>query len=103
MGADPASMAMAAKAQALTLGFDVAGVAAADAPPERGSRLAAFLEAGRHGDMGWMEARAGERAAPRALWPEAKSVVMLGLNYGPDEDPLEALRRRTAGTISVYA
>ncbi|MEE2690574.1 MAG: tRNA epoxyqueuosine(34) reductase QueG [Pseudomonadota bacterium] len=103
MGADPASMARAAKTQALALGFDAAGVAPADAPPERGSRLAAFLEAGRHGEMGWMETRAGERAAPRSLWPEAKSVIMLGLNYGPDEDPLEALRRKTSGAISVYA
>jgi len=103
MSADAVSMARAVKAEALALGFDAAGIAPADTPPERASRLAAFLDAGRHGDMDWMENRAAERAAPQALWPEAKSVVMLGLNYGPDENPLDILQRKSAGAISVYA
>ncbi|MEQ8935275.1 MAG: tRNA epoxyqueuosine(34) reductase QueG [Amphiplicatus sp.] len=103
MNADAVSMARAVKAEALALGFDAAGIAPAEAPPERAARLALFLEAGRHGDMGWMATRAPERAAPQALWPEAKSVVMLGLNYGPDENPLDALARKSAGAISAYA
>ncbi len=103
MSADAVSMARAVKAEALALGFDAAGIAPADTAPERASRLAAFLDAGRHGDMDWMENRAAQRAAPQALWPEAKSVVMLGLNYGPDENPLDILQRKSAGAISVYA
>ena len=96
-------MARAVKAEALALGFDAAGIAPAEAAPEQAARLASFLEDGRHGDMGWMETRAAERASPQALWPEAKSVVMLGLNYGPDENPLDVLERKSAGAISVYA
>ncbi|GAB4526841.1 MAG: tRNA epoxyqueuosine(34) reductase QueG [Amphiplicatus sp.] len=91
------------KAQAKNLGFDAAGIAPAAAPPERGARLRAFVEAGRHGDMDWMAARLAERAAPQALWPDAKSVVMVGLNYGPDHDPLDDVARRREGAISVYA
>ncbi|MCA8889521.1 MAG: DUF1730 domain-containing protein, partial [Parvularculaceae bacterium] len=53
--------------------------------------------------MAWMEQRAGQRAAPQTLWPEARAVIMLGFNYGPDEDPLGILQRRDRGAISVYA
>ncbi len=53
--------------------------------------------------MGWMAETAERRADPRALWPQVRSIVMLGMNYGPDEDPLEAVRRRTSAAISVYA
>jgi epoxyqueuosine reductase len=56
-----------------------------------------------HGGMGWMEARAEQRAHPRALWPEAASVISLGLNYAPDDDPLASLAQRDRATISVYA
>jgi epoxyqueuosine reductase len=56
-----------------------------------------------HGDMTWMEANAERRGDPRALWPQVRSIVMLGLNYGPDEDPLAILAARQRGAISVYA
>jgi epoxyqueuosine reductase len=56
-----------------------------------------------HGDMGWMAANAQRRAEPLLLWPEVRSILMLGVNYGPDEDPLAVLRHRTRGAISVYA
>ncbi|MEZ5894558.1 MAG: tRNA epoxyqueuosine(34) reductase QueG [Parvularculaceae bacterium] len=88
---------------AMEAGFDAAGFAPADLPDEIGERLSGFLALGRHGDMGWLEARAGERANPRALWADAKSVVMLGMNYGPDRDPLDALAQTSNGVISVYA
>ena len=91
------------RAHARALGFDAAGVARADAIPDAPAQLRAFLDRGRHGEMGWMEARAEERADPRALWPAARSVVMLGLNYGPESDPLAILGQRSAGAISVYA
>jgi epoxyqueuosine reductase len=65
--------------------------------------LADFLAAGAHGDMTWMETNAERRGDPRALWPQVRSIVMLGLNYGPDEDPLAILAARQRGAISVYA
>ncbi|MDO9501514.1 tRNA epoxyqueuosine(34) reductase QueG [Falsiroseomonas sp.] len=91
------------RAEALRLGFDAVGFARAHLAPEARERLGRFLAEGQHGDMGWMEARAEQRAHPRALWPEAVSVISLGLNYGPDSDPMESLAWRDRGTISVYA
>jgi epoxyqueuosine reductase len=90
-------------ARALSEGFDAIGIAAPDAIPEAADRLRAFLAAGHHASMAWMAERAEQRGDPRRLWPEVRSVVMLGLNYGPDRDPREALIARRTGTISVYA
>jgi epoxyqueuosine reductase len=53
--------------------------------------------------MSWMAESFERRADPRRLMANARSVVMLGLNYGPSGDPLEPLRRSDAGAISVYA
>jgi epoxyqueuosine reductase len=78
-------------------------VAAPDAIPETPARLAAWLAEGAHGDMDWMAANAPRRASPRELWPDVRSVIMLGMNYGPDADPLAALADKGAGSISVYA
>jgi epoxyqueuosine reductase len=83
-------------------GFDVAGVVHPDALGDAKRHLAAFLAAGAHGDMTWME-NAERRGDPRVLWPDVRSIVMLGVNYGPDEDPLAILSQRTRGAISVYA
>jgi len=88
---------------ALAQGFDAVGFAPAAAGARAGEGLKAFLAAGHHGDMGWLEARADQRADPQTLWPEAKSAVVLGLSYAPADDPLAALERRDRGTISVYA
>ena len=66
-------------------------------------RLGAWLEAGHHGSMAWMAETTERRADPRRLWPEVRSIVLLGLNYGPDGDPLADLARRDRATISVYA
>jgi epoxyqueuosine reductase len=84
-------------------GFDVVGIARPDAIPQALERLRHFLAEGAHGDMDWMETTAPRRGSPRALWPEVRSVIMLGLNYGRDGDPLAILRRRDRGAISVYA
>jgi len=65
--------------------------------------LGEFLDLGAHGDMAWLAANAERRADPRALWPQVRSIVMLGLNYGPDDDPLAILKDRVRGDISVYA
>jgi len=89
--------------EARKLGFDVVGVARSDAAPQAKARLAQFLADGMHGDMIWMETTAERRGDPRMLWPELRSIIMLGLNYGPDADPLAILKRRERGAISVYA
>jgi epoxyqueuosine reductase len=71
--------------------------------PEIAGRLADFVAEGRHGQMGWMAERMAWRGDPAALWPQARSVVMLAEIYTPDDDPLAAVARREAGAISVYA
>jgi epoxyqueuosine reductase len=90
-------------AEAKLHGFDVIGIARPDAAPLSKARLQQFLAEGAHGDMIWMETTAERRGDPRALWPEVRSVIMLGLNYGPDRNPLEILAHRDRGAISVYA
>ena len=62
-----------------------------------------FLAAGAHGDMTWMATNADRRGNPCALWPDVRSIVMLGINYGPEADPLAILQQRARGGISVYA
>ena len=84
-------------------GFDAFGVVRPDAIPLAAPRLHEFLAAGAHGDMGWMAANAERRGDPRALWPDVRSIVMLGVNYGPLDDPLAVLKDRDRGAISVYA
>ncbi len=79
------------------------GVARPDAIPNAPARLREFLQQGAHGDMGWLAANPERRGDPRALWPEVRSIVMLGVNYGPQHDPLAVLKTRTRGAISVYA
>ncbi len=74
-----------------------------DAVPEAKARLERFLADGAHGDMAWMATTAERRASPLALWPDVRSVIMLGLNYGPDENPLDVLAQRDRAAISVYA
>ena len=91
------------RARALVEGFDVARFARAAAMPDAADRLSSFLEQNHHGTMDWMAKNADRRADPLALWPAATSVVVLGVNYGPDHDPLDDLKNRTAGAISVYA
>jgi epoxyqueuosine reductase len=98
-----ASLTEAIKAEAAALGFAACGVARADAAPEAAGRLNAWLASGAHGDMGWMEARADQRGGPQALWPEARSLIMLGMSYAPAEDPLRLADERGVGRISVYA
>ena len=53
--------------------------------------------------MDWLAAHPERRSDPRGLWSEVRSVIMLGVNYAPDEDPLAILQQRTRGAISVYA
>ena len=89
--------------KASELGFCAWGIARADAAPEAGERLREWIAAGHHGEMGWMEARAEQRASPRGLWPEAKSVIALAMSYAPPHDPLALADQKDRGRISVYA
>ena len=98
-----AEIKAAIRDEALRLGFDAVGFAPPRLAQEARAHLAEFLARGYHGDMGWLAARAEQRSDPQALWPGARSVVVLGLNYAPEEDPLPALGRRELGVVSVYA
>ncbi|WP_169566536.1 tRNA epoxyqueuosine(34) reductase QueG [Sneathiella limimaris] len=88
---------------ALDQGFDVVKVASADLGKLPGERLEAFLAAGYHGDMDWLENRKTWRKNPKNLWPEAQSALVLGLNYGPHTDPRVLADHADKGIISVYA
>ncbi|MCA6238836.1 MAG: tRNA epoxyqueuosine(34) reductase QueG [Phenylobacterium sp.] len=89
--------------RAADLGFDVCRFTGIGASWPATARLQAFLQAGRHGDMEWMAATAERRGHPLALWPQARSAVVLGLNYGPETNPLDGLALRERGLLSVYA
>ena len=93
----------ALKNEALALGFAACGIARADAAPEAAARLQAWLDDGGHGDMLWMEERAHQRGSPAALWPDVRSVIMLGMSYAPAADPLALADESGVGRISVYA
>lgn len=90
-------------AEALEAGFVRVGICAPDAIPQAAGRLAEFVAEGRHGQMGWMAERMGWRGDPAALWPEARSVIMLAEAYTPEGDPLAVLEARDRGAVSVYA
>jgi len=89
--------------QAGALGFDAVRVTTPDAAHAAGEHLAQFLAHGRHGDMAWMEANAERRSSPALLWPDVRSIVMLGMSYAPQRNPLDALDHPERGAISVYA
>ena len=91
------------RAQTRAEGFDACRICAPDSVPQVPARLEAFLAKGYHGQMGWLAERTHWRANPAALWPEARSVIMLAVSYTPDTDPLAALEHKEAGTVSVYA
>jgi epoxyqueuosine reductase len=89
--------------RALASGFDAVGFAEAYLDAEARAGLGEFIARGYHGDMGWLAGTAARRGDPRALWPEARSVVVLGVNYAPEEDPLALAERPDRGAVSVYA
>jgi epoxyqueuosine reductase len=99
----PAALKAGLVAAARAQGFDAVGVARPDSIPHAANGLQEFLAAGAHGDMDWMARNAGRRGEPRALWPDVRTIVMLGLNYGPNDNPLAILQQRLCGAISVYA
>jgi len=93
----------ALEAEARRLGFAAFGVASAAAAPRDRERLGQWLSLRMHGTMAWMEDRAEQRSAPQALWPEARSVIALGMTYAPSASPLALEGKPDRGRISVYA
>jgi len=91
------------RSQATAQGFDACRVTSVDGPWEAGDRLMQFLGAGREGTMTWLAETSDRRKHPQFMWPEARSAIVLGMNYGPQTNPLEALEHSDRGTISVYA
>jgi len=89
--------------EARAVGFDCVGVAAPDSVAASGQRLRQYVASGAHGDMAWLADRLEWRADPRLLWPELRSVIMVGINYGGDPDPRAITARRSRGAISVHA
>ena len=89
--------------QAAGLGFATCGIATAGEDPLRAARLEQWLGEGMHGAMEWMEARAHHRRSPQGLWPEARSVIALGMSYAPAVDPLALAEAPDRARISVYA
>ncbi len=90
-------------AEAKAVGFAKMGICAPDATPETAPRLRKFLAEGRHGHMGWLAEREAWRGSAAALWPQARSVIMLADSYAPKADPLEVLQHPDRAAISVYA
>ncbi|WP_239628556.1 tRNA epoxyqueuosine(34) reductase QueG [Bradyrhizobium sp. I71] len=89
--------------QARALGFDCIGITAPGTIESAGKYFLEFIASGGHGDMDWLAASPERRVDPRGLWPDVRSVIMLGVNYGPDFDPLAILEQPTRAAISVYA
>lgn len=84
-------------------GFDQLGITKPDIHARNVDGLSDFLQQGWHGSMDWMEEKLQRRKAPAVLWPEVKSIIMLTMNYGPQENPLPDLEKKHQGVISVYA
>ncbi|MEM9492114.1 MAG: tRNA epoxyqueuosine(34) reductase QueG, partial [Myxococcota bacterium] len=91
------------RAWAHGFGFEIVGFAAPDLPRPLQAAYRHYIEQGRQGDMAWLAREPERRQSPRGLWPEVQSVIVLGVNYGPDADPLATLSQRDRATISVYA
>ncbi|CAM5568519.1 epoxyqueuosine reductase [Aquamicrobium terrae] len=89
--------------EAAAAGFDAVAVTRPDAIPQAPARLAEFVAAGFHGSMDWIAETLQRRADPSVLWPQVRSIIVLAMNYGPDEDPRPLLSRRDRGAVSVYA
>jgi len=100
---DAADLKAALVEKALALGFDVVRVARAELTPEIGAGLDLYIAAGNHGEMDWLAREPERRRHPNGLWDEARSVIVLGMNYGPETDPLEALAHRDRAAVASYA
>ena len=103
MNRDKTNLVNILEERAKSEGFVAFGIAPGHLAPRAGERLREWLQEGRHGDMLWMESRADERANPEILWPDVKSVIMLGMSYAPPQDPMALAGQGDRARISVYA
>ncbi|TPQ42493.1 tRNA epoxyqueuosine(34) reductase QueG [Bradyrhizobium guangdongense] len=103
LSSDPSELKAALTREARSLGFDAIGITEPGAIESAGQYFREFIAAGGHGDMDWLATQPERRIDPRGLWPDVRSIIMLGVNYGPDHDPLEILKQRARAAISVYA
>ncbi|TGQ02242.1 MULTISPECIES: tRNA epoxyqueuosine(34) reductase QueG [unclassified Mesorhizobium] len=100
---DAAKLRALIDAEARRAGFDAVAVTAPDAIPLAPARLAEFVADGFHGSMAWIAETIARRSEPSTLWPDVRAIIVLAMNYGPDQDPRDVLARRDRGAISVYA
>jgi epoxyqueuosine reductase len=103
LNSDPTELKTALANEARALGFDCIGITEPGTIESAGKHFLEFIASGGHGDMDWLAAQPERRVDPRGLWQDVRSVIMLGVNYGPDQDPLAILEQRTRAAISVYA
>ncbi|MCK1758547.1 tRNA epoxyqueuosine(34) reductase QueG [Bradyrhizobium sp. 137] len=103
LNSDPTELKTRLAHEARALGFDCIGITAPGTIESAGKYFLEFIASGGHGDMDWLAASPERRVDPRGLWQDVRSVIMLGVNYGPDQDPLAILKQRTHAAISVYA
>ena len=100
---DPTELKAQLAREARALGFDCIGITEPGTIEQAGAHFLEFIATGGHGDMDWLASQPERRVDPRGLWSDVRSVIMLGVNYGPDQDPLAILKQRTRAAISVYA
>lgn len=103
LNSDPTELKTALANEARALGFDCIGITEPGTIESAGKHFLEFIASGGHGDMDWLAAQPERRVDPRGLWQDVRNVIMLGVNYGPDQDPLAILQQRTRAAISVYA
>ncbi|MCK1358806.1 tRNA epoxyqueuosine(34) reductase QueG [Bradyrhizobium sp. 199] len=103
LSSDPTELKTALAREARALGFDCIGITQPGTIENAGKYFLEFIASGGHGDMDWLAAQPERRVDPRGLWSDVRSVIMLAVNYGPDQDPLAILKQRTRAAISVYA
>lgn len=103
LSSDPTELKAALAREARALGFDCIGITEPGTIENAGKHFLEFIASGGHGDMDWLAAQPERRVDPRGLWADVRSVIMLGVNYGPDQDPLAILKQRSHAAISVYA
>jgi epoxyqueuosine reductase len=99
----PAKLTTYVKSLAHELGFDICRITTPGSIPHAAADLANFIDQGFHGTMDWLPETRERRSDPRTLWPGVRSIIMLGMNYGPETDPRDNISRRSIGNISVYA
>ncbi|MBW7972937.1 tRNA epoxyqueuosine(34) reductase QueG [Bradyrhizobium sp. BR 10289] len=103
LNSDPTELKAALAREAHALGFDCIGITEPGTIQKAGAHFLEFIASGGHGDMDWLAAQPERRVDPRGLWADVRSVIMLGVNYGPGSDPLAILKQPTRAAISVYA